>query len=354
MEITIPQGAAVKYLNLSVVDNDAPIEIMTAQAGDAGSRYAVIKLYDDRGELDITSYSDGVIILESTKPDGTIYTSSALQTDDFLSIQDNSVVMRIPDEILTRRGRVKNNIKLTKGGVTLTTSMFYIHVLASQADNDGIKNNTDTNLFYEANKAISALTRQPIDTYANEYGNAKVLLRYDDDQLPVFEFRHIKGAPALVLLEEIVFNGESSFAIDNSSNNIDLKWFNRDPFVGERFTMHAVDSADGNQVYLCICEILSLGSWYKEETNEYVPNANYKIVGRYSLRGATGATGATGTPGTNGTNGVSCTHFWNGTVLTITSASGTSSSDLVGEKGDKGDPGITLSYDESTFELTIS
>ena len=38
-------------------------------------------------------------------------------------------------------------------------------------------------------------------------------------------------------------------------------------------------------------------------------------------------------------NGASATHKWNGTMLTITSASGTSSADLKGEKGDKGDDG---------------
>ena len=40
--------------------------------------------------------------------------------------------------------------------------------------------------------------------------------------------------------------------------------------------------------------------------------------------------------GEPGKDGISATHSWNGTVLTITSASGTSSADL---KGDKGDPG---------------
>ena len=38
-------------------------------------------------------------------------------------------------------------------------------------------------------------------------------------------------------------------------------------------------------------------------------------------------------------DGVSVTHSWNGTTLTVTSASGTSSADLKGGKGDKGDPG---------------
>ncbi len=44
--------------------------------------------------------------------------------------------------------------------------------------------------------------------------------------------------------------------------------------------------------------------------------------------------GKDGTNGTNGKDGISCTHSWNGTTLTVTSSSGTSSADLKGEKGD--------------------
>lgn len=43
--------------------------------------------------------------------------------------------------------------------------------------------------------------------------------------------------------------------------------------------------------------------------------------------------------GKDGADGVSATHVWNGTILTVTSASGTSSADLKGEKGEKGDTG---------------
>lgn len=43
----------------------------------------------------------------------------------------------------------------------------------------------------------------------------------------------------------------------------------------------------------------------------------------------------------DGADGISATHSWNGTVLTVTSASGTSSADLKGNKGDKGDKGDT-------------
>lgn len=42
--------------------------------------------------------------------------------------------------------------------------------------------------------------------------------------------------------------------------------------------------------------------------------------------------------GKPGTNGVSVTHTWQGTVLTVTSAAGTSSADLQGPKGDRGSP----------------
>lgn len=53
----------------------------------------------------------------------------------------------------------------------------------------------------------------------------------------------------------------------------------------------------------------------------------------------TSLVGATGKPGASGSNGLSCTHSWNGTELSVTSASGTSSANLKGEKGDKGDKG---------------
>ena len=41
----------------------------------------------------------------------------------------------------------------------------------------------------------------------------------------------------------------------------------------------------------------------------------------------------------SGEDGVSVTHEWDGTVLRVTSASGTSEADLKGDKGDKGDKG---------------
>ena len=63
------------------------------------------------------------------------------------------------------------------------------------------------------------------------------------------------------------------------------------------------------------------------------------VPGPQGEQGPKGDTGEKGDPGEDGANGVSVSHAWKGTVLTITSASGTSSADLRGEKGDTGPQG---------------
>ena len=60
------------------------------------------------------------------------------------------------------------------------------------------------------------------------------------------------------------------------------------------------------------------------------------------LRGPKGEQGLQGPAGVAGKNGTSVTHSWSGSVLKITSASGTSQADLRGPKGDKGDPGAVI------------
>lgn len=59
-----------------------------------------------------------------------------------------------------------------------------------------------------------------------------------------------------------------------------------------------------------------------------------------------GSKGSDGKDGSNGSNGVSATHSWNGTTLTVTSASGSSSANLKGDKGDNGDDYVLTSADK--------
>ena len=56
-------------------------------------------------------------------------------------------------------------------------------------------------------------------------------------------------------------------------------------------------------------------------------------------QGAAGLQGDPGKDGVDGTDGISCTHLWSGTTLIVTSASGTSSADLKGERGETGAQG---------------
>lgn len=73
-----------------------------------------------------------------------------------------------------------------------------------------------------------------------------------------------------------------------------------------------------------------------------VLNGNYTLTltfddgTTYTTPSIRGATGANGKNGTNGKDGTSVTHSWNGSALTITSASGTSSADLRGPAGEGG------------------
>ena len=79
-------------------------------------------------------------------------------------------------------------------------------------------------------------------------------------------------------------------------------------------------------------------------------DATYVYTGaRVNVRGAAGAAGA------KGADGVSVTHSWDGTVLTLTSASGTSSVDLKGEPGDGGGDSVTIpSYWQSHVDSRIT
>ena len=75
--------------------------------------------------------------------------------------------------------------------------------------------------------------------------------------------------------------------------------------------------------------------------------------GKDGANGKDGVNGVDGKDGVNGKDGVSATHSWDGTVLTITSASGSSSADLKGGKGDKGDSYILTDTDKQDIASMV-
>lgn len=80
-------------------------------------------------------------------------------------------------------------------------------------------------------------------------------------------------------------------------------------------------------------------------------------------KGDPGISGETGGVGPQGEPGVSVTHEWNGTTLSVTSASGTSSADLKGEPGERGEigpageagkDGVSITHSWDGTKLTIT
>lgn len=96
----------------------------------------------------------------------------------------------------------------------------------------------------------------------------------------------------------------------------------------------------------------SVGESYMVNGELYVWSANdngWKNAG--SIQGPPGKDGIVGKDGKDGEDGISATHSWNGTVLTVTSASGTSSADL---KGSDGNDGVSATHSWNGTTLTVT
>lgn len=100
---------------------------------------------------------------------------------------------------------------------------------------------------------------------------------------------------------------------------------------------------EGGATFIPSVNVLGDLSWTNDKDLPNPPAVNIK--------------GETGSPGENG---ISCTHFWDGTTLSITSASGTSSADLVGPTGINGvsvtkvEQTVTSGEDGGTNTITIT
>ena len=116
----------------------------------------------------------------------------------------------------------------------------------------------------------------------------------------------------------------------------------------ENAVVHAPSIGDNGNWFVwdsTITEYIDTGRYSGGSAPYIGANGNWFIGTEDSGVSATGPAGPAGRDGVDGKDGapgkdgISATHKWNGTALTITSASGTSSADLKGDKGDKGEQG---------------
>lgn len=119
----------------------------------------------------------------------------------------------------------------------------------------------------------------------------------------------------------------------------DLTGYATEEYVGKKIAEAQLGGEGGG---------VDLSAYYtKSETDIAIKNAVDAVEllpGPEGPQGETGAAGYTPIKGVDyfdGEDGVPCTHEWEGTVLKVTSASGTSSVDLRGPQGDKGEDGYT-------------
>lgn len=118
--------------------------------------------------------------------------------------------------------------------------------------------------------------------------------------------------------------GSPGAAGKNGSNGTSAAWFTGTAVTGTSTSAISV-SVSGSKAGDMYLNTSTANVYRASAANSWIYVCNIK-----------GATGKQGVAGKNGSNGVSCTHSWNGTTLTVTSASGTSSANLKGAAGANG------------------
>ncbi len=149
-------GKAVKNLRLPTVKYDnSPIKIIPAQEGDVNSRYFSVTLFDDRGDIDLSIYSQ--VALNATMPDDTLQIVAGE-----INTEDNLAVCKIASSMLSQLGKVSCDITLTgtdanDATVSLTSQTFYVFVAKSQAGDEAIEGSDDYTLLVQLLNDVSTL-----------------------------------------------------------------------------------------------------------------------------------------------------------------------------------------------------
>ncbi|MBR3963884.1 MAG: hypothetical protein IKJ80_00565 [Clostridia bacterium] len=114
---------------------------------------------------------------------------------------------------------------------------------------------------------------------------------------------------------------------------------------GGKGGINGVDGKDGADGYSPTATVTQTANGAEIEITDKNGTTTATVTngkdGENGKDGKDGINGINGINGVNGKDGISATHSWDGTTLTITSASGTSSANLKGERGEKGEKGET-------------
>ena len=325
-------------LKIDLVSQEV-IPRLNAMHNDANSRVLEISLLESGTPWEIptdvsaaVSYAkpDGTSGLYDTLPDGsTAYT-----------ISGNTVTIVLAPQVLTAPGLVRASIILIKNAVQLTT--FPLSILVESIPGAGSEKSEDYyhyTTFDALNRAIGNLA----DLETENKGSLVAAIN---------EITHGSGKGTVKTV-----NGLSPDENGNIEVVIDV-----DEAVNTALQQaKASGQFDGNDGYSIFLAHVTAG-----DATEITVNANDTITNGYSVKlrdllltndGKVFSIQSFETsfgPGgkkdfyyiaelfsdIKGHDGASVGHSWYGTVLTITSASGTSSADLKGEKGDTGEQGI--------------
>ena len=193
--------------------------------------------------------------------------------------EDNTVLVPLHEWILTFEGLVQCDVSIINGDKKLTSTSFLVNVeKAANADNTSYSEELYTEIQKLQNECEATMTAIKSSTAkTGDLANGEVVTVSYDDKTGL----------------EFLFDTEKISGKDG---------------VGIKSVVQTTTSTedDGENIITV--------------TNTDNTENTFKVKN-----------------GSKGTDGVSATHFWDGTNLTITSASGTSSADLKGDKGDKGD-----------------
>ena len=159
-------GKALAELSLPTMNYEkASIKVISAKSGDSNSRFLKVSLFDYRGTISLTKYTQ--VILNATLPDGS-HQNSVGEIDNC----GEFAICEISGSMLAQEGKITCDIHFIGSDsddniVTLTSPTFYIRNSQSQANDDSIAGSDDYTLYADLSFRVSALE----NTMSPDVGN---------------------------------------------------------------------------------------------------------------------------------------------------------------------------------------